>query len=106
MASKKMIRRAADLQQPARFDSSRVSSFPRDHVIEDRPYDSRAGIGSRAAVGMDGDAIAAPVNDPVNRAAALPAEGVNVVIDLSRVDRGNLARVVPLRTCRLVAGIT
>src|SRR4029078_12724306 len=66
----------------------------------------RAGVGGGAAVGVDGDAEPIVADDPVDRAAALPACGVDVVEHLTRVDRGDLVRIVPLRPARLVPGIS
>ena len=59
-----------------------------------------------AAVGMDGDGEPIAADNPINRAAALPARGVDVVEHLPVVHRGDLSCVVPLRAGRLVAGIS
>ena len=71
-------------------------SLPRDHVVVYLVVDSRRRVRRGATVGVNPDPIAGPVNDPVDRAAALAAGRVDVVIDLSAVHRGDLPSVIPL----------
>src|SRR5690242_11805469 len=72
------------------------SGLPGHHAVVHRSDDPGTGVGRRAAVRVDGERIPLAVDDPVDRAAALATEGVDVVEDLAGPHRGDLASGVPL----------
>src|SRR5262245_61586289 len=105
MAVPSPVDRPAERRRQAASSRS-VSRFPRNHIVVYGLDDSRSRICRSAAIRMNADRIAVAADDAVHGAAALPARGIDVVIDLSRIDGSDLVRIVPLRAARLVSRIT